>query len=210
MEQTLREKFAGMIETMPAESITLLDVLDQLGRKGVLIFVAFLTLPFMVPVSIPGVSTFFGSLILLIGYGVMQNRQPWLPERIMKRSFPVDKIRVILQKGTVWLDRLERISRPRLSKLSQGAVMARVNGFMLVIGALLLMVPFGLVPLTNFLPGLAILFISVGILQRDGVCLLLGYIINLVTAIYFTQLIKGGAFLMHAAIEMIIIRYLGL
>jgi hypothetical protein len=176
MEQTLREKFAGMIETMPAESITLLDVLDQLGRKGVLIFVAFLTLPFMVPVSIPGVSTFFGSLILLIGYGVMQNRQPWLPERIMKRSFPVDKIRVILQKGTVWLDRLERISRPRLSKLSQGAVMARVNGFMLVIGALLLMVPFGLVPLTNFLPGLAILFISVGILQRDGVCLLLGFI----------------------------------
>lgn len=210
MEQTLREKLTGMIESMPAERITLSDVLDRLGREGILIFVVFLTLPFMVPVSIPGVSTFFGSLLLLIGYGVMQNRQPWLPERFIKRSFPGDKIRVILQKGTVWLDRLERISRPRLSKLSQGAVMARVNGLMLVIGALLLMAPFGLIPLTNFLPGLAILLISVGILQRDGVCVLLGYIVNLVTAIYFTQLIKGGAFVMRAGMEMIFTRFLGL
>ena len=210
MDQTLREKLTGMIETMPAESVTLAAVLDMLGREGFLLFAVFLTLPFMVPVSIPGVSTVFGAVILLIGLSVMINRQPWLPDRFMKRAFPAGKLRTALQKGEVWLNRLERISRPRLPRMSQGAVMARLNGFMLVIGALLLMVPLGLIPLTNTLPGLAILFLSMGILQRDGGCILLGYLANLLTVVYFTHLITAGAFVVREGVERLFPILLGL
>ena len=128
----------------------------------------------------------------------------------MKRAFPAGKLRTALQKGAVWLNRLERISRPRLSRLSQGAVMARLNGFMLVIGALLLMVPFGLIPLTNTLPGLAILFLSMGILQRDGGCILLGYLANLVTVVYFTHLITAGAIAVREGVERLFPILLGL
>jgi hypothetical protein len=201
MEKTLREKLTVVIKMLPTENVTLATVLDKLGRDGFLLFAVFLTLPFMMPVSIPGVSTVFGAVILLIGLSVMKNRRPRLPDRFMKRAFPAAKVCMALQKGMVWLHRLERISRPRLSRLSQGPVMARLNGFMLVIGALLLMAPFGLIPLTNTLPGLAILFLSVGILQRDGACILLGYLANLVTVLYFTQLITAGAFAVREGIE---------
>ena len=209
-EKTLRDKLADVIEALPAESVTLATVLAMLGREGFLLFTVFLTLPFMVPVSIPGVSTVFGTVILLIGLNVMRNRQPRLPDRFINRAFPAGKLRTALQKGAVWAYRLERISRPRLSRLSQGSVMARLNGFMLVIGALLLMVPFGLIPLTNTLPGIAILFLSVGILQRDGGCILLGYLANLVTVVYFTQLITAGAFAMREGIERLFPILLGL
>ena len=36
MEQTLRIKLTGMIETMPTERITLLGILDKLGGEGFL------------------------------------------------------------------------------------------------------------------------------------------------------------------------------
>jgi hypothetical protein len=72
---------------------------------------------------------------------------------------------------------------------------------MLVIGALLLMLPFGPIPLTNTLPGLAVLFLSVGILQRDGGFILLGYLANLVTVVYFTQLVTAGSFAVREGIE---------
>ena len=200
-EKTLGDKLTDVIEMLPTESVTLGTLLDMLGREGFLLLTVFLTLPFMVPVSIPGVSTLFGTVILLIGLSFMIDRQPRLPDRFVKRAFPAKKLRTALRRGVVWLHRLERVSCPRLSRLSQGSAMARLNGLMLVIGALLLMVPFGLIPLTNTLPGLAILFLSVDILQRDGGCILLGYLTNLVTVVYFTQLVTAGSFAVREGIE---------
>ena len=72
------------------------------------------------------------------------------------------------------------------------------------------MVPFGLIPLTNTLPGLAILFLSVGILQRDGGCILLGYLTNLVTVVYFTQLVTAGFYVVREGTEKIFLFMSGL
>lgn len=191
--KTLRQKLHEVIEALPPERVTLSVVLDLIGREGLLVFAVFLTLPFMVPVSIPGVSTVFGAVLVLVGLSVMYNCRPWLPERLMRRAFPADKLRAALHKGESWLERLERICRPRLPRFCKGHFMTRLNGLMLVAGALLLMAPFGFVPLTNTLPGLAILFLAVGILQRDGGAILLGYLTNLVTVIYFAILVGAGA-----------------
>jgi len=70
--------------------------------------------------------------------------------------------------------------------------MARVNGLVLITGALLLMAPFGLIPLSNTLPGLAILFLAIGVLQRDGRFVLLGYMTLVLTVLYFSFLLLGG------------------
>jgi hypothetical protein len=198
--KTLREKLDEVIEALPADRVTLSVVLDLIGREGLLIFAVFLTLPFMVPVSIPGVSTVFGAVLVLIGLSVMYNRRPWLPERLMQRAFPAEKLRAALRKGELWLERLEKICRPRLPRLCQGNFMTRLNGFMLVAGALLLMAPFGFVPFSNTLPGLAILFLAVGILQQDGGAILLGYLTNLVTVIYFVILVGAGAVAVRAGL----------
>ena len=203
-KKTLRDKLNDVIDDLPVEGVTLSAVLELIGREGLLVFCVFLTLPFMVPVSIPGVSTVFGAIIFLIGMSVMFNRAMILPERFMKRIFPSDKLRVALKKGDVWLERLEKISHSRFHGLTDGHGMLRLNGFMLVLGAVLLMFPFGLVPLSNTLPGLAILFLAVGILQEDGVCILLGYLTNLGTIIYFIFLIAIGAAAVREVTEKIL------
>lgn len=203
-EKTLRDKLSEVIDELPAESVMLSTVLELIGREGLLVFSVFLTLPFMVPVSIPGVSTVFGAIIFLIGISIMFDRAPMLPERFMTRTFPSGTLRTVLKKGAVWLERLEKISHPRFCGLTKGRGMHKLNGAMLVLGAVLLMFPFGLVPFSNTLPGLAILFLAVGILQEDGYFVLFGYLTNLATIIYFTILIAMGAAVVREVIDRIL------
>lgn len=200
VDRPLRDKLTDAIERLPPENVPLSVALDLIGREGLLVLCVFLVLPFMVPISIPGVSTVFGACILLIGLSVMLKRKLWLPDRLMNRTVPTGRLRMALEKGSVWLKRVEGLSRPRWRVLAHGPVMTRFNGFKLVIAALLLMAPLGLVPLSNTLPGIAILFLSVGILQRDGGLILLGYVTNIVTIGYFTAVIWSGG---HAAREVI-------
>jgi hypothetical protein len=58
-----------------------------------------------------------------------------------------------------------------------------------------------LIPLSNTLPGLALLLLAVGILQRDGVCILLGHVMNVVTMVYFAVLIGGGGVLIQQVLR---------
>jgi hypothetical protein len=41
------------------------------------------------------------------------------------------------------------------------------------------------------LPGYGILFLAIGMLQHDGVMIVLGYLINLLTLLYFTAIAVG-------------------
>src|SRR3546814_12221000 len=86
----------------------------------------------------------------------------------------------------VWVRRLERISRPhRLRALVNGRAQNLFNNLAFILAALLLMAPFGFVPFSNTLPALALLFLAAGLIQRDGVAVLLGYLANVGTIIYF-------------------------
>ena len=54
------------------------------------------------------------------------------------------------------------------------------------------MVPFGFIPFSNTLPAIALIFLSVGVIQKDGGFILFGHLSNLVAVIYFSVLIAGG------------------
>lgn len=202
-EMTPAESVEYVIKNLSGDVVTLREILNVIGREGMLVFCIFLTLPFMVPVSIPGVSTVFGMVIGLVGVGIMTHRPPWLPDRLIRKKFPVDRLRLALENGTGWIHRLGRISRPSIPVLTHGIGMARVNGLMLIAGAMLLMAPFGLIPFSNTLPGLAILFLAMGVLQRDGRSVLLGYMTLVLTVLYFSFLLLGGIAVLQGMIEWI-------
>jgi hypothetical protein len=192
-QESLGEKLKVVISSLPPESVTLVEIRDLVGQEGLMLFTAFLTLIFMVPVSIPGVSTVFGAAILLIGFSRLFGRSLWLPNSIKKRVVSTDALRAALNRGLIWIHRLERISRPhRLHWLTSGSLIGTVNNCALILGAILLMAPFGLIPFSNTLPALALLFLAIGLLQRDGICILLGHLANLATIIYFAILIISG------------------
>ncbi len=191
-EKPLSAALAEMAGSIRGESISVRELLEELGEQGMLMCSIFLIIPFLVPVSIPGVSTVFGLVITLIGVGVTANRMPRLPKRLLDRQVATAPLSAAFEKGSRLLARMERFIHPRLRALTRGDRIARFNGLMLVLGGLLLMVPFGFVPFSNTLPGLAILFLAIGMLQQDGAFVLLGYLAILATIVYF-GILAGAA-----------------
>jgi hypothetical protein len=201
-DKTLKETFSNIQRVLPDNGVTLSMVLELLGKESFLILSAFLSLPFLAPVSIPGVSTVFGALILLIGISLVLDRPPWLPARFMTHVFPSDKLRTCLSQGLIWIQRLEKISHSRISIFCQGHLMSRVNGLVVVLSALFLMAPLAFIPFSNTLPALAILLLSIGILQHDGVFVLLGYLSLVLTSLYFALIALMGVQAINMAISM--------
>lgn len=171
-------------DSLKGRTITIRELLESVGEQGLLLFCSILILPFLFPISIPGVSTVFGLIITLIGVGVTLNRVPWLPEQLMRRTIKSEHIIPALEKGISVFGRLEKWVKPRLHGLSSG-VFNRLNGMALTLSAILLLFPLSLIPFSNTIPGVAILFLAFGMLQRDGYFIILGYLALLATIIYF-------------------------
>jgi len=185
-EKTLSEKVKKIISKIPDRNLTLSEIINLLGNDGLLLFASILSIIFLIPVSIPGFSTVFGIFIFFIGISNLTNKSLWLTFSIKNKSFPAEKLRIALNKGLKWFHYLEKMSKPhRLSLLICNKIASTINGFLILFGSILLMVPLGLMPFSNTLPALIILFLSIGIIQKDGIIILLGYISVLGTFLYF-------------------------
>lgn len=189
--QSLSQALTETANNFTGETVTLREVLEKLGEHGLLAFCAFLALPFLIPVSIPGVSTVFGLVIILLGIGVTLNRVPWLPARLMSRPLLVAQLKPTLESGAKFVARFDRFVHPRMLNLTSSAALNRLHGMALTFSGILLIFPLGLIPFSNTLPALAILFLSLGIVQRDGRFILFGYAMMILTIIYFAVLAIG-------------------
>lgn len=186
-------------------SLTLRDLLALLGEQGLLVFCGVLASPFLLPVTVPGMSTVLGVPMLLIGFAVMVSRVPWLPARILNRSLPAATVRTVLAKVRGWSERFEHLVRPRMLALTGGRAINAVNGALVILAVLLLMAPIPLVPFINSLPALAILLLCFGMAERDGAVIALGYLMTLVSTVYvgaFVVLVLYAGMNYHEAFEL--------
>ena len=188
----LGETLNTVASQLTGETVTLREVLGMLGEQGLLVFCAFLTLPFLLVVSIPGVSTVFGLVIILLGVGIAFNRLPWLPARLMERPLSVTNLKPVLERGAKFVSRFDRLTHPRLHHLTSTVMLNRAHGLALIFSGVLLLFPLGLIPFSNTLPALAILFFALGLLQRDGYFIIAGYGMMFLTIIYFGILALGA------------------
>ena len=189
------ELLEDVIKSIDGEFITLRQLLAVMGENGLLLLCGLMSLPFLFPVSIPGVSTVFGAGIVLIGVAVTLNTLPWLPGALADRRLESAKLRPVLERGVRALRKIDKFFKPRLSALTATGLMNRVNGLAIIAAGVLLMAPLGFIPFSNTLPGVAVLLLSMGVSQRDGLIVLGGYVMIGLTLLYFA----GLAFAAYAA-----------
>ena len=170
-------------------AVTLRELLALLGEQGLLVFCGVLAAPFLLPVTVPGMSTVLGLPMLLIGFAVMVSRVPWLPQRLLNYSLPTPTVRLVLGKVRGWSERFEHLVRPRLLGLSGSRAINALNGALVIFAVLLLMAPIPLVPFVNSIPALAVLLLCFGMAERDGAVIVLGYFTTLIATVYVGGLI---------------------
>jgi len=120
--QSLSATLFATVDSIQGRTVTLRQLFALIGEQGLLFLCALLAIPFLIPVSIPGVSTVFGAGIILIATGITLNRLPWLPGRILDRPLETGKLVPALRKGAEKVARIDGILRPRLLPLTGGAL----------------------------------------------------------------------------------------
>jgi hypothetical protein len=179
-----------LMQTAPKDGMTVRAIIHSLGERGLLMACMIFALPSMLPIPLPGMSVPQGLVIMLIGLGILMNRAPLLPERVLEYRLAHKTLFMILEKGAHLFHRIEKLSYPRLPALTHGRVHG-LNGILLVLGAAVLMAPLP-IPFSNVLPAYGILFTAFGTLERDGWLVIAGYVMYALTVAYISAVSYFG------------------
>jgi hypothetical protein len=160
--------------TEAVDRLTVGAMVDSLGRSGHGLVLLMLALPSFIPV--PGLPTglVFGVALMLVAVQMIRGQQTVaLPDWIRRQSLPRSALLAIVTRLDSWMLKLERLLRPRLHALTEGAAMSIVGLLILVMGVtLLLPVPFG-----NQGPAFAVIVFAFGIMEKDGVAIIAGAVL---------------------------------
>ena len=164
------------------KALTLAELKHALEGRGSAMLLILLALPFCF-VAIPGLSMPFGIAISLIGACLVVGREPWLPRFIMNRRLSSTRSDQLLVGATKVARQLEKFVRPRLSFLHAGPGMLRLIGLGIVIAGVGLMLPLP-IPFSNSIPAWAVVLLAVGMMEKDGLCVLLGHLTAMATWVF--------------------------
>ena len=187
-------------KNIPQGNITIKTLVDTLINEGVYLLIIILVAPFLFPVSIPGSSTPFGVLIILLNFSILSNLH--LPKFISKQVLTtetIDKFFDILHKA---LSYVELISKPR-GKLVTNKHILKINAVITIILAFLLFLPLP-IPFTDFIPSVAILLLAVSSLENDSYLMIIGYVATVITLAYFYSVGYIGVEIIRAVLNTIL------
>ncbi|MEO6096222.1 MAG: exopolysaccharide biosynthesis protein [Fibrobacteria bacterium] len=183
-DKACSQVLSDLMHSAPKDGMTLRAIIHALGERGLLMACLIFSLPSLLPLPLPGMSIPQGLVIMLIGLGIVLNRAPLLPERLLEYRLSHKTLFLILEKGAHLFQRIEKLSYPRLLGLTHGWVHG-LNGILLVLGAAVLMAPLP-IPFSNVLPAYGIMLTAFGTLQRDGWMVITGYLMYALTVVYIS------------------------
>lgn len=154
--------------------LTIYRILQLLGDRTFGLAVIFFALPSALPISaIPGISFLFGTPILALSLQMILMRETlWLPKRVARHTIHHRTIVKIVHASTRYLQKIEIFLKPRLIFMTS-KYMETVNGIVLLALTLLLMLP---IPLSNFILASLIIIFSLGLMEKDGLFIIISYL----------------------------------
>lgn len=162
-------------QTSGAERLDLGALAQALKERAFGLMVLALALPCCLPFVylIPQIVAL--PILVLTGQMASGRHVPWLPAKLTTRDFDIAAMRTVVARGKKWFGWTEHFSKPRLLALS-GPRATRVVGALMMIPAASILVP---LPSTNTVPGIGVTITSIGLIERDGLMILLGLFVGL-------------------------------
>jgi hypothetical protein len=189
----LSDDLKALLAAANGRAMPVHEILDHTQGRGLQTIAIILCLPFLSPVSVPFLSVPFGVAIAICGLRIAFRHGPWLPKIVLSKSIPYPVLEKMLGIGIGVHGKLERFLRPRLTGLVDSHAGTLAAGFCIALAAFFLSLPIPPpFPLTNTIPGFAIILLCLGTLERDGVLVLAGYALTALAAIYVAGIVLVG------------------
>lgn len=183
----IADRLDAITDGVEETSVSLGWILDQLHERAFGLFLLILALPCCIP-FLYGIPQIVALPLLFVAAQIVAGRRvPWLPENLRRRQVAVSGLRDLSRRARPTLNRIEALCGPRLSGLTRPP-MDRLIGLALVLFSASILVP---LPATNTVPGFAVVLVSMGLLQRDGLMVILGSVLG--TAWIATLILAGAS-----------------
>lgn len=189
------ELIAALPDSFVGETVSLGDLVRALRNRvfglGILLF----AIPNIFPMP-PGIPAAMGAVLMLLGGQLALGFNTiWLPKKLAERQIGRETLRRISERSVPWIQRFEKLSKPRLDMLTTPAS-ARVVGAVIAVLGLVLLMPFPF--LGNIPPGVAACVLGLGLVERDGLIVLAGHVVSAlalgITGIATWMIFQGVSF----------------
>ena len=184
--ETLSQELARLVgEASPGDPLTLNRLLAGTSGRGLFLVVILLSLPFITPIPLPGVSTVLGLVIGVLAVRLALGLPPRLPKMLGERSLEAGFSRKVLSGSVKILRIIEKLAKPRRSTWLAWPAVRFANAVLVALMAILLMLPFPpFPPFTNSLPAYSIILLAASMMEEDGALIWAGYALSVGTATY--------------------------
>ncbi len=122
-------------------------------------------------------------MIAVLGFRIFLGKGIWLPKKLLAMTISSEHLIKIIQNALSVLKKIKPWIHPRFNWICHSFLMEKFNGIMLAALGVFLALPLP-IPLSNLTAAWAILSISIGIIEDDGLFVLIGYSIFFITAIF--------------------------
>lgn len=167
--------FSQVIEDIGATDdpkLYLGELVNAFGERGFGALMLFFGLLSAAIGIIPGTTTILGAPLLLIGVQLaVRQDQLWLPRWTLRRWIERETYRQGVSRVLPRLRKVERLSRPRLSIMTSELSEVLIGIATVLLATILVLPIWG----GNLIPALIISAFGFGLLQRDGLAILIGW-----------------------------------
>ncbi len=178
----LSEELDRLIHEFHMRSVTLQELITVLQGRAYDLLLLLLALPFLLPIPLPGLSMAFGAVIAVIATRLMLGQRPWLPKKLLQTQLPPRFFPVLLGSARRIIRAFEVLLRPRLLWITTPPL-PQLHALLILMAAVVLLLP--LPPGTNFPPAVVIVLLAGGLLERDGLFVLAGYVAFALNIVFF-------------------------
>ena len=187
------ELLAAVLAAHTEDKVAIGDLVNALRNRAFGILFLIFGIPNCIPAP-PGLPVILGIILALIGAQLALGRQElWLPEKIARRTFSRSLLETIVTRSRPYIERFERISRPRYEQFAGPTARRAVGATVVLLGIVLLLpIPF----FGNLPPGIAVCVFGLGLVERDGLVIILGFVatvLGLMATAAMSWLIYQGA-----------------
>ncbi|NDJ22246.1 exopolysaccharide biosynthesis protein [Nostoc sp. B(2019)] len=159
------------LERHSGERLYFRDLLDDMADRAFAPVLLLCALPEALPLPIAGVSAIIGLPLMIVSVQLILGfNKPRLPSWIANRSLKRKDFEKLINKILSILEKFESVVRPRW-KFVASPLGQRLLGLLFLILAIVIALP---IPFGNLPPAVAIVVISLGMIEQDGVVIVLG------------------------------------
>lgn len=178
----------NLIISLRKNNLTIGELFRELGDRSHAIIIMIFSLPFLTPIPLPGVSVFFGAIVMISSVAMIFDSPIRLPKKIESSVISSPKIADALQFLTKYIWKFEKLIHKRGVVFAENRLAKIFYCILIFISAFLLSLP--LPPGTNFPPALSCLLLSLGMLERDFFIIVVGLIWFVVMMFIFSSMSK--------------------